>query len=46
VLSVGGGKGKNVIRQHFDTPHSALAHRLPTSIKFRYNRMGINLVFF
>jgi cyanophycinase-like exopeptidase len=42
-LGVGGG---DVIRQHFDTRHNALAHRLPTSIKFHYNRMGINLVFF
>jgi len=41
----GGGEGKNVIKQHFGTPHSALAPRLQTSIKFQYNRMGINWVF-
>ena len=42
----GGGEGKNVIKQHFGTPHSALAPCLQTSIKFQYNTMGINLVFF
>jgi len=47
-----GGKGvecwerKNVIKQHFGTPHSALAPCLQTSIKFQYNRIGINWVFF
>jgi hypothetical protein len=49
MLSVGkglGGEGKNVVRQHFGTPHSSLAPRLQTSIKFQYNHLGNNLVFF
>jgi len=50
MLSVGkgwdGGEVKYVIRQHFGTPHSALAPRLQTSIKFKYNHLGNNLVYF
>ena len=37
---------KYVIKQHFGPPQSALAPRLETSIKFQYNSMGINLLFF
>ena len=37
---------KVCLQATFSTPHSALAPRLQTSIKFQYNSMGINLVFF
>ena len=37
---------KYVFKQHFVTPHSALAPCLQTNIKFQYISIGINLVFF
>ena len=35
-----------VFKQHFVTPHSALAPHLQSTIKFQYSSIGINLVFF